>query len=145
MTFLVGLISKFPYTSGQKCNLFSVILAHVLILKHHLSIQNMIWDHPQGGNIHKESFFNTLRARRTLFIWVFDDSFKNFTIFQKILSKNRKIENFQKSSPYRETQKQNTFAMPKHVSFFFLFTIISKLRVFYVSFIFHIVNYVSFL
>ena len=81
--------SKFPYTSGQKSGFFNVMLAHVLILKHHLSIQNMILDHPQGGKLHEESFFNTLRAVRMTFWWVFDDSLKIFTIFKKYF---RKIE-----------------------------------------------------
>ena len=85
--------SKFPYTSGQKSGFFNVILAHVLISKHHLSIQNMIWDHPQGGKLHEESFFNTLRAVRMTFWWVFDDYLKIFTNFEKKneQSKNRKI------------------------------------------------------
>ena len=107
--------SKFPYTSGQKSCFFNVILAHVLILKHHLSIQNMLWDHPQGGKLHEESFFNSPRALRTLFWWVFDDSFKIFKIFKKYFRKVEKRK-FPKIIPISKHSK-NTFVMPKHVLF----------------------------
>ena len=46
---------------------FDVILGHVLAVKPHISIQNMIWDHPHGGKTHEESFFHTLQPPKHRF------------------------------------------------------------------------------
>ena len=44
-----------------------MILAHVLAVKPHISIQNMIWDHPHGGKTHEESFVHTLQPPKHRF------------------------------------------------------------------------------
>ena len=57
--------------TDEKIMFFYVILAHVLTTKPHLSIQNMLWDHPHGGKPYEESFFNTLKPPKHRFILVF--------------------------------------------------------------------------
>ena len=49
---------------GQFSTKFEVILAHVSAVKPHISIQNMIWDHPYGRKLFEESFFHTPRLRK---------------------------------------------------------------------------------
>ena len=71
---------------GQFFVNFDVILAHVLAFKPHISIQNMIWDHPHGGKTHEEPFFNTLRPPKHRFRWVFHGFMMIFDIFRKISS-----------------------------------------------------------
>ena len=92
------LISNFPYTSDQKYVLLTSFVNVVLSLKNHSSIQNMIWDHPQGGKLHEESFVNILRGLKMLFIQVVND-FDEFTHFERICSKLGNIKKFPKSIP----------------------------------------------
>ena len=68
---------------------FDVILGHVLAVKSHISIQNMIWDHPHGGKTHEESFVDPLRPPKHRFRWVFHSFMKSVWLFD-IFSKKKK-------------------------------------------------------
>ena len=59
--------NQFLKQFGNFFDHFDVILGHVLAVKPHISIQNMIWDHPHGGKTHEESFVDTLRPPKHRF------------------------------------------------------------------------------
>ena len=98
-------------------NVFYVILAHVLIIKPHLSIQNRVWDHPMDEHYMK----NHLLIRSGLqYILQYIDLYvllvrqgRLFDIFEKYVRSSRTFF-LHKNQPHSKKHSKNTLAMPKH-------------------------------